>query len=197
MKSHCFLWEIAAQHLAITWRLPFHQLFIPVSCTTKRHVPQHLFLSFYICRPGCAFCHPLIRIPFLPLCTPPNLFLPSCDGGNLIIVKSLECLLEVQFPVFVHTAVRHLLPLWLFPSFTLQWPHGTALPVLLHRDAFNSCQQNSSQAPLARTLPHPQMVCCVDAVLCHSSLGSMCLPFVSHSCLTCWVLVSARSVSAQ
>lgn len=112
MESHCFLWEIAAQHLAITWRLPFHQLCIPVSCTTKRHVPQHLFLSFYICRPGCAFCHPLIRIPFLPLCTPPNLFLPSCDGGNLIIVKSLECLLEVQFPVFVHTAVRHLLSLW-------------------------------------------------------------------------------------
>lgn len=32
--------------------------------------------------------------------------------GNLIIVKSLECLLEVQFPVFVHTAVRHFLPLW-------------------------------------------------------------------------------------
>lgn len=128
MESHCFLWEIAAQHLAITWRLPFHQLCIAVSCTTQRHVPQHLFLSFYICRPGCAFCHPLIRIPFLPLCTPPNLFLPSCDGGNLIIVKSLECLLEVQFQVFLCTAAMHLpASLGLFPSFMLQWLHGTAL----------------------------------------------------------------------
>lgn len=128
---------------------------------------------------ACAFCHPLMRILFLPLCTPPNLFTsimqwwkpcyskkPWMAAGSSVQGVSLHshhappCLFGIVSPL-IYAPVTS----WNGPC---QCCSTGILSALVNKTHHRPHLQE----------PNPQMLCCVDAVLCHSSLGSMRLPIV-------------------
>lgn len=183
MESHCFLGEIASPHLTNNLKASFppalHPCFmyhLETCASTSFSVFLHLqarpvpsaTLSW-----GFSFC---LSVPLQ------TFLLPSCSGGNLVILKSLEWLLEVQFRVFLYTAIMHLpVSLGLFPpSFMLQWLHGMALASAVPTEYFQLLSTKLISGPTWKNPFQIHRCCAVWMLFC------VTLPWVVCVCpLSC------------